>query len=384
VKTVTYNEASVKHTAQQIAPWGMMALATLLMGCSTLEAEKIEYKSASAAPSLAIPPDLTQLTQKPLYVTPGKSATATGTAQQQQIANQNVNERVAPASLGDIRIERQGPDRWLVVSRTPEQLWPSIKDFWTEIGLSLVVDSPELGIFETEWSENRAKLPQDFIRKSIGKVFDSLYSTGERDKFRMRLERTSNGVTEIYLSHKGMQEVYSDSQKTQTVWQPRANDPHLENEILRRLMLKLGASPASAKQIESSPSAVAVSPNNYRLIPGTSTTAPTLELYENLDRSWRKIGLALDRTGFTVEDRDRSNGIYFVRYVPQNAPKTEEPGFFARMFGKTAELNQPQKFKISLRAQNNAVLVNVLNSQGQAETSAHAEQILKILSNDLN
>ena len=151
-----------------------------------------------------------------------------------------------------MRIERAGTQRWLVVNRSADELWNPIREFWQENGFLLALDQPNLGIMETDWAENRAKIPQDFIRNALGKVFDSLYSTSERDKFRTRLERTASGGTEIYISHRGMQEVYSTSTKDQTVWQPRAPDPEIEAEFLRRLMVKLGVpqdQARSAKEI---------------------------------------------------------------------------------------------------------------------------------------
>jgi outer membrane protein assembly factor BamC len=132
-----------------------------------------------------------------------------------------------------------GNQRWIVVKRPADQILPIIRDFWQESGFLITFDQPALGILETDWAENRAKLPQDFIRQTIGKVFDSLYSTGERDRFRTRLERSAAGETEIYVSHRGMIEVYaSNAQKDQTVWQPRPADPELEAEFLRRIMVQ--------------------------------------------------------------------------------------------------------------------------------------------------
>src|SRR5690606_5562836 len=130
--------------------------------------------------------------------------------------------------------------RWLVVGQAPEALWPRIKDFWQENGFLIDVDSPQTGIMETDWAENRAKIPQDFLRKTIGQIFDSLYSTGERDKFRTRLERRADGVTEIYISHRGAEEELTGSDKETTVWTPRPADPGLEAEFLSRMMTYLG------------------------------------------------------------------------------------------------------------------------------------------------
>ena len=118
--------------------------------------------------------------------------------------------------MGDVRIERAGNQRWLVVNRTPEKVWPSLRDFWTDNGFLLTTDEQNIGIIETDWAENRAKLPQDFIRATLGQsCLIRLYSTGERDKFRTRIERNGNGSTEIYVSHRGMIEKYASGSTRQ-------------------------------------------------------------------------------------------------------------------------------------------------------------------------
>lgn len=159
----------------------------------------------------------------------------------------------APKAIGDVRIERDGNQRWLVVARPADQLWEPVRDFWMENGFVYTLENRDLGLLETDWAENRAKLPQDIIRQTIGKVFDGLYSTGERDKFRTRLERRADGGTEIYVSHRGMVEVYSNTQKDQTIWQPRAADPELETEFLRRMMVKLGVTEEQSRAAAAAP-----------------------------------------------------------------------------------------------------------------------------------
>jgi len=164
-----------------------------------------------------------------------------------------------------VRIERAGNQRWLVVNRPADQLWGPVRDFWQENGFLLTLDQQNLGIMETDWAENRAKIPQDFIRNTLGRVFDSLYSTAERDRFRTRLERSASGSTEIYISHRGMQEVFIDnSQKEQTVWRPRPADPELEAEFLRRLMVRLGVSQEQSKALVATGTARPTSPGGER------------------------------------------------------------------------------------------------------------------------
>jgi outer membrane protein assembly factor BamC len=273
-------------------------------------------------------------------------------------------------------MERAGSQRWLVVNRPAEQLWDPVKDFWQESGFLITTEQRNLGIMETDWAENRAKLPQDIIRSTIGKFMDSLYSTGELDRFRTRMERTSNG-TEIFISHRGMQEVYSTARQDATMWQPRPSDPELEAEFLRRLMVKLGVSQEQSKAI-----VAAGAPIQTAKIADVNGQ-PVVQISEGFERAWRRVGLALDRTGFTVEDRDRTAGTYFVRYVPPN-PNKSEPGFFGKLFTfGSSKTEGPLKFRIQVKGSGNGSTVSVLDGSGAPDSSANAKRIVQVIADDL-
>lgn len=355
---------------------GLLGLALVLSACSVLESDKVDYKSATKAPTLEVPPDLTQLTQDSRYTVPGGVVSAAAFEAGKATSKAEAQSKTAIAQIADVRIERDGDRRWLVVDRPADKLWEPVREFWQENGFNLVIQQPELGIMETDWAENRAKIPQDFIRSTIGKVFDSLYSTGERDKFRTRLERMPTGGTEIYITHRGMEEVYTSSTRDSTVWQPRKPDPELEAEFLRRLMIKLGVSQEQAKAVAATP-ALKAPAAQLASVNGT----PVVRLDEGFDRAWRRVGLALDRTGFTVEDRNRNEGLYFVRYVAPN-PDKKEPGFFGKLFG-SSDTAPPLKYRIRVQAEGETSTVSVLNETGAPESSANAERILKVLVEDL-
>lgn len=359
-------------------------VATLLAGCSTIsdvmQGEKVDYKTAGGtkAPSLDVPPDLSQLSRDTRYVVPGTAVSAN--SYQTGQAQTSPATPTAALAVGDVRIERAGTQRWLVVSRPADKLWNPVRDFWLESGFLLSQDQENLGIMETEYAENRAKLPQDFIRNTIGKIFDSLYSTGERDKFRTRLERRADGGTEIYVSHRGLVEVVTGGPKGSagdgTIWQPRPSDPELETEFLRRMMVKLGVPQEQSKTL------VAAGAQRQTSRIANVNNQPVVQMDENFDRAWRRVGLALDRTGFTVEDRDRSQGTYFVRYVAPNANKTE-PGFFSKLFSGTGPTPTPLKYRIVVKGEGENTVVSVLNDKGAAETSANAQRIVQVIADDL-
>jgi len=355
----------------------LLALAMALSACSALEGDKIDYKSASRGSTLEVPPDLTQLSRDSRYAMPGSSVSAAA-MQAGQVAQPSGNANAAAVQLGDVRIERDGNQRWLVVNRPADKLWEPVRDFWQDSGFNLIQADANVGLMETDWAENRAKLPQDFIRSTLGKLLDSLYSTGERDKFRTRLERNANGGTEIYVTHRGMIEVYGTQTKDNTVWQPRPSDPELETEFLRRLMVKLGVSQEQSKAVV----AAAAAPRTPTARATTVNNVPVVQIDEGFDRAWRRVGLALDRTGFTVEDRNRNEGTYFVRYVAPDADK-KEPGFFGKLFSRSSAATPPLKFRIVLRSQGEATTVSVLNEAGAPESSANAERIVRVIADDL-
>ena len=365
------------------------AVGAAIGACSTatslLDGKRVDYKSAGQLPTLEIPPDLTTPARDNRYVVPdtGKSsATLSGyqADRAQQAKTGTIQTGVLPA-IERMRVERAGSQRWLVVAEPPEKLWPLVRDFWQENGFLISVNVPEAGVMETDWAENRAKIPQDWIRNMLGKLIDQIYSTAERDKFRTRLERNDEGGSEIYISHRGMIEVFQDVQKQQSMWQARTPDPDLEAEFLRRLMVRLGTQEEKAKQMVA-----------------TSTPAParaaitaglggfeTLEVFEPFDRAWRRVGLALDRVGFTVEDRDRQKGQYFVRYADTDArdmkKKDGEKGLLSKLaFWNTDDPTvKAEQYRVHIRQFAGKCVVQVLNKDGAQANTETTRRIVALL-----
>jgi outer membrane protein assembly factor BamC len=374
-------------SARQLTPLACAATLTcFLSGCSTLEDSKIDYKRASQATTLEVPPDLTQLKRDSRYQVSGSNS-ASGMAAASGSMGRSANDAgTATNQAGNARIERSGSQRFLIVQRNADSFWEPLREFWKENGFELTLDQPELGIMETDWAENRAKLPQDFIRRTLGKVFDSLYSTGERDRFRTRVERTANGL-EITITHRGMAEVYTTNTKDATIWTPRASDPELEIEFLRRLMMRLGdenqtaGSSANKTAIGASASSSSTSmPSDVKVT--KQNNLPVIEIKDGFDRAWRRVGVAIDRTGFTVEDRDRAQGVFFVRYAPPGT-SDKEPGFFAKLFASDKVIPTLAKYRIAVTSKGDISTVQVQAADGLPETSANAERIIKLLADEI-
>ncbi|HTH41391.1 MAG TPA: outer membrane protein assembly factor BamC [Rhodocyclaceae bacterium] len=374
-----------------VIPLLAMAGVVGLAGCSSslLESKKIDYKSAGKLPPLEIPPDLTAPGRDERFTVPDSGVGKGGATFSVYSAERDGKNRtttaqdVLPAAEGGkIHIERSGTQRWLVVPMTPDKLWPSIKEFWQDTGFIVNVERPEAGVMETDWAENRAKLPNDIIRGSLGKIFDDLYSTAERDKFRTRIEAGAEpGTTEIYISHRGMYEVYTNERSNETRWQPRPADPDLEAEMLRRLMSRLGVEEAKADAM------LAAGPvlDRAKLVGRSADGSGSLELQEPFDRAWRRVGLALDRVGFTVEDRDRAQGVYYVRYVDPEADSKksgEDKGFMNKLMFWKGSGNNPDaspRYRISVQNSGSLSKIQVLNKDGGVEASDTSRKILNLL-----
>lgn len=366
----------------------LFAISMGLAACSSMsiESKKIDYKSAGKLPPLEIPPDLTSPNRDERYavpdISPRGSATFSAYSSERSGTRDAARQEVLP-QIEKMRVERSGSQRWLVVAGTPDKIWPTIKEFWQELGFIVNLELPDAGIMETDWAENRAKLPQDMIRATLGRFLDQIYSTPERDKFRTRLEKgTEEGTTEIYISHRGMYEVYATEGQDRTVWQPRPADPELEAEMLRRLMVRLGTEESRSRAMMASE---AKKEERARLLRST-TGAGSLQVLESFDRSWRRVGLALDRVGFTVEDRERSKGLYYVRYVDPEAgdAKKKDGGFLSRLkFWDSGKPAANQQYRILVQGEGDLSTVQILTREGGVDNSETARKILGLLYDQL-
>jgi outer membrane protein assembly factor BamC len=361
-----------------------IAVCAALAACSfELPTKKVDYKSSGKLPPLDVPPDLTRPSTDDRFALPDSSRGAATFSEYER----GRNARVEPGTgavlpvVDTARVERAGTQRWLVVKGDPEQLWPLVKDFWQETGFIINVEMPEAGVMETDWAESRARVSDGVLRNLLSRFLDSVYSTSERDKYRTRLERGPQpGSTEIYISHRGMEEVYTSMQKDDTRWQPRPPNPELEAEMLRRLLVRFGAQEERAKTVVAS---VPAAPARAVLQKGDGGA---LALNEQFDRAWRRVGLALDRVGFTVEDRDRSKGLYYVRYIDPDADNktASDKGIFSRFkfWGSDSKQKQEQ-YRVLVKDEGERAEVNVLNKEGGKERSATANRILSLLYDQL-
>jgi outer membrane protein assembly factor BamC len=369
----------------------------VLSGCSGFGTKTADYKAvqARAAQPLEVPPELTAPSMDDRYSIPDPRAQTTYSAYSQKPTGPGaiVAAPVLPKFEG-VKIERFGDQRWLVVKGDPEKVWPVAREFWIDAGYKLLREEPQLGLIETDWFEDRAKIPQDLIRRTVGRVLEGLYSYPRRDKFRTRLEKgVEPGTTEIFVSNRNVEEVYSSSTQDRTMWQSQPADRELEAEMLSRMMVKIGggdtrvttaSAPLPGRRGQTPAPASASEPRNAVL---ENAGAGPLIVNDSFDRAWRRVGLALDRVGFTVEDRDRSKGVFFVRYIDPEADlqATQKQGFLDKLaFWKSSPRTPQPQYRIHVAdAGASMSQVQVQDSKGAAEATSTGKKILGLLYDQL-
>lgn len=366
----------------------LVCTGVLVTGCAGMFENQVDYKSSVKARPLELPPELSQPSTDDRFAVPepGKGATSFSEYAAERRAGATgqpaLTSPVLPALSEQVRVERDGSERWLVVPGTPEQVWTKLQEFWEKSGYTLARSVPELGVMETDWVEERAKVESGNVRSVIARALSVFYSTPERDKFRTRLEAGRDGVTEIYISHRGMAEVYIDEGRTDTRWQPRPADRGMEAEMLRRLALFLGADEKRADAVLAVANEKPV--ERARLV-DVAAGGRAVELDDRFDRAWRRVSVALDRGGFTVEDRDRSKGIFFVRYVDPNPVETAGGGFLSWLafWRDDAEAKPPTQFRVTVAEEGTVSRVRVQVKDGGSDASSTVGKILGLLHEQL-
>lgn len=367
-----------------VKPMILALVAVSLAACSGSKKDlpKLDYQSENKKiVSLEVPPDLNDPRNGDLYSLPaGVSARPDALKAQPE----NRNRVLTPVK--DAHIERSGGQRWLVVNgKTAAEMWPVLRAFWLESGFTIYSEEPAAGLMETDWAENRAKLPNQGLRKLFDKVgIGGIYTTSERDKFSVRMEHNSKGGLDIFFTHKGLEEVYDGKNKDTTVWQPRANDPNLEAAFLARFMQYLGMDEATidrqlqAQADDSKGTQFAKREQNSVLV------------YGDAERNINRIGSALDHSGLTVQQFVSERGIFVVRpaaseadAVRQAAAQNAQKGWFGRLFGgKGKEVKQPEQAPqlfVALEQVNNGQRIHLLDQSGQPYLGNDAKKWLDSL-----
>jgi len=353
-----------------------------LAGCSTLTSalggDKVNYSQAATAPSLQVPSDLAKPKVDQQYVAPPMTVLSPGP---QMSVTQDGNQTLGLPNPQDplgMHVSQDRDQHWLIVDgRSPQELWPILEKFWSDNGFELSTDTPSIGVMETNWAENRAKIPQDWFRKTFGKLVDGIYSSGTRDRFRTRVERAPDGSTAIFITHRGMEEVNVGFQGETSQWQDRPRDPNLEIAFMGRMMETFGLTNAQAKQLITQ-----AKPASERVVTvDESSGVPLIVVNDSLDRVWLRVGLALDRSDFVVDSSNRASSVFTVRESDPVRDSERRSGLFGKLFGGSkADATGKTAYQVNLRAlPDGHTQISVLDASGRPDGSRQARRLVTIL-----
>lgn len=392
-----------------------------------------DYKGAGRGKPLEVPPDLTSASSSDTYNIPG-SATYSQYSEGQAMQEAEP-EKILPTS-DSVKMERAGSQRWLVVQAPPEKVWPVVREFWNELGFAVRTENPQTGVMETEWVD-----PADLTKDKDGNYLDKfqgwldkLNALSSRQKFRTRIDRgAEEETTEIYMSHRSVSDVPDDGkQRVRTIYgevetgyknedfdkkkskESRAIAEDIDAELLRRLMVRLGVEEKQSHAIMAT-----ATTEKRATFDQPKTGAAKLVVNDPFDRAWRRVGLALDRIGFVVEDRDRSRGIYYVRYSdisiddpasdPKKkglldslkfwgddekeqdqekqvaaTPKQKDKGLIGKLWGDDKDKAEREKqYRVQIGRGGDTTPVTITDQNGQIDASPTANRILAMLFDQL-
>lgn len=397
----------------------MLMAGGLVAGCGTSSPTKIDYKSDSKSKqvSLAVPPNMIDETADQRSLPPQGGETSLSALKQVQAQAPSTNTTVVVPPVTGMHIQRDGTESWLVIdNKSPGQAWAAIRRFWQEQGFLLVVDQRDKGVMETDWNETHAQINDGLIRDTLSKAMGNSYVSSVRNKYRTRLEAAPNGGTYVFISQKGLREAVTGTNNDSTRWEAKPNDPGLEQEYLKRLMATLAladsrksgdtqsadlspagtqtapnAATAGARSAAAATAAQNVALSAQQPMPDADPantpaqfSSTELTLGEPYDRAWLRVGLALDRSNFTVDDRDLARGLYFVRYVDPKDLTSAEQGFWSQIFhGKKEKV--AKQYLVNVRAVTpNQTRVAVVNDKGDVDQSPQAKQIMSLMVDQLH
>ena len=323
------------------------ALAVLLGGCGTVGSRAVPaYENSFLRPPLKVPPGLALPVMQ--------DNTPSGSTLAGISAGISAEQPVLPQFPG-IHLVRSGCQRWLVMQAKPQKVWDLALAFMKKQGLSAVDESRREGIIDSTWhAVEPYAAPANATTPRV---------LGARAAYRFRIERGMQpGNTELYISRRG---VYEVATRDGNVWESAPPDPEAEARMLSAFMVYAGAA---------APATAATPPTASLQVDAQGNTVLTFQ--DSLDNGWRRLGLALERTGWLIRDRNRSQWTYRVQRA---RPGGGKPGFFARLFGH-GKVTAGPVYLVQLRAgAAGQVEALVTTTSGMAVPKTVAEPMLKQL-----
>jgi outer membrane protein assembly factor BamC len=330
----------------QLIQISMLAISmTVISSCAFVQrfSGEDDYAEASSQGGLHVPPELVTPEWNDSLKIP---QTGSDRVSALDTYGKALDASVVPEFV-DMTIRREGDLRWIEAEVDPVNVWPLLRSFWASQDVILERDKPAIGVMETEWIED--------IDSSQSEFTEVTEFTATRSKFKIRIEREPNAVTNIYVSQRKTQ--LQSITEQGAVWLDVTSDSESEAEMLVSLMQHLGESRDTAINAV----AEAEGPRLYIEIRDLDGM-PVLYVGDQYSRVWRRTGIAIDRTGLQIHHQDRSQGIYHVRVQASDV-------------SENAQL-QSGDYQIHLLSQGAQTVLTAHSAEDESILSAQSARIL--------
>jgi len=256
---------------------------------------------------------------------------------EQDVATAAGTQQVA-RTVDGVELQSEGSLYWLRFDKDADALWPMLKNFWSNEGITLKKEEPLLGYMETDWTE-------DLLVERFLSILLSDQAPKRNERFRLRVERLpDDGGTRVFINHSAYGILY-DEEAVYTGYLPAS--PQLEIEMLSRLALYSGARDEQADQM--------VSTFSVRELKAERINADRYDIRVagSMDFVRRKLIRVLDRMDARVDDETVGKLVAVFNRTPEFVDENagwdiddnsdlEESGFGdyqASIFGR----DQPEK-----------------------------------------
>lgn len=371
----------------------LLFISALLSGCSGFNLQdkipdrRPDYRQSNIGRKLEIPPDLVGTTLNDQLTVPDLNPTAVANYKNYTQDNLKRNRRgyldVLPELYGVQVLEPQGELPYIVVNADPETTWLIVKKYWEYNGIRLKTQEPTIGLMETDWLEDVSDLPKTGISGLLDSIIQMTHDSGKRDRYRIQFARQPNGQTAVMLIYSQAEEkALRDSNSKETSgfrWQLSDNDnPELQLEMTRRLAVFISA------ELQRQQAGINTSGNAANGVYAQLTHIngqPALAITGRYAQAWRILGIALDKSSFSLENQDYNTGTYQVSYQPQSAEKQKNDSFFARLWGnkKNEHENDKPQYLLRLADQGNYAVAIVQKVNGKQVSAKEAKTLLETI-----
>ena len=361
-----------------------------------------DYQTATIEPRMTVPAELQSKPIGDLLPVPGE--VRAGSTQKFKVPRpQSIS---VGAESSDFSLQQNGGERWLLAQHGVSEMWPQVRQFFTEYQVPVARESSTLGEIETDWLLFEEGAGNALIRRLLpaagptGRRTDQdqrfpdraadvlpsttdrglqdtgVRSTGQEQRFRLRIEPgVQSGTSEIKVLH-----MQRSAGSTHADWPAASDNANLERALLAELESYLNQSGGLASVALSRPD---TAPAQRRSSLGQDGAGnPVLNIHTDFNRAWAAVGQALAAADIHVDDLNRSAGVYYVN--PQQSADEDKPGFFGRLFRRGDGEAATQRTEVRLTQIANRVQVTVEDSIDNSSDSDDARALLSRIHENLN